>query len=347
MKIAFVVNDMKTRKAGHATIRLAQKAHNLGHETWITGAANLSYDESGNILADSLSAPKDNYRSSDSYAGDLASAKAVSKRIALSEFDLVMLRHNPAAETAARAWKQYVGIFFGRLLVARGVIVVNDPEGLARGLNKIYLQEFPETVRPKTLITREREDVKAFVAKSGLAVVKPLQGSGGQGVFLLRKDDKANINQIVDTLTSSGYLVCQEYLPEAEEGDIRLLMLNGEPLKHKGRYAAFRRCRKGGDLRSNIHAGATVEFADIDDSSLKVARIAGPKLKRDGMFFVGLDIVGDKILEINIFSPGGLANSQKVTSVNFTDVVIKALERKVEARKLYGRRLSNRELAVL
>lgn len=347
MKIAFVVNDMKTRKAGHATIRLAQKAHNLGHETWITGVANLSYDESGNVLAHSVSAPGTTYRSSDAYARDLASEKAVRERISLSGFDLVMLRHNPAAETGTRAWSQYVGIFFGRLLVAHGVIVVNDPEGLARGLNKIYLQEFPEKVRPKTLITRDREDVKTFVADSSLAVVKPLQGSGGQGVFLLRKDDKANINQIVDTLTSSGYLICQEYLPAADKGDVRLLMLNGEPLKHKGRYAAFRRCRNSGDLRSNIHAGGTVEPVEVDDSLLATARIAGPKLKRDGMFFVGLDIVGDKILEINIFSPGGLANSQKVTSVNFTDVVIEALERKAEARRLYGRRLSNRELAVL
>jgi glutathione synthase len=347
MKIAFVVNDLQTRKATHATIRLAQVAHNRGHETWLTSVANLSCDQGGEVRAQSIAAPKETYRTTDAYVRDLLSKNAKKERVALSEFDVVMLRNNPAAEVKTRSWGQYVGIFFGRLLVSHGVIVVNDPEGQARGLNKIYLQEFPKIVRPQTLITRERSDVKSFVQKYDRVVVKPLQGSGGQGVFLLRKEDKANINQIVDTITASGYLICQEYLPEAEQGDTRLLMLNGEPLKHRGRHAAFRRCRSGGDIRSNVHAGGTVEPVEVDGKMLEVTRIVGPKLKHDGMFFVGLDIVGEKILEINIFSPGGLENAQKVTSVNFTGVVIDALQRKVSSKRLYGGRLSNQELSVL
>ncbi|MGB7858959.1 MAG: glutathione synthase, partial [Acidimicrobiia bacterium] len=228
-----------------------------------------------------------------------------------------------------------------------GVIVLNDPNGLAKAQNKMYFQTFPEEVRPETVITRDREELKSFVKDRGIAVLKPLQGSGGEGVFLMRADDVANANQIIDAVTRDGYVIAQEYLTKAEQGDTRLFLMNGTPLRHRGRYAAFRRIRHGGDMRSNVHAGGRLGKATIGDEALALAEMVRPKLVQDGMFLVGLDIVGDKLMEINVFSPGGLGSAQKQEGVNFTESVLDSLENKVKYMSYYKRRFDNREMATL
>ncbi len=146
-------------------------------------------------------------------------------------------------------------------------------------MNKTYFQLFPEEVRPQTLITRDREEIKQFVNdQGGKAVLKPLEGSGGTGVFLLRNDDRGNLDQIIDSLLRDGYIIAQEYLPAATDGDTRLFMMNGQPLRYKGKYAAFRRVRSGDDIRSHPHAGGTLKKAEITDVQLQLAEMVRPKL---------------------------------------------------------------------
>ena len=202
-------------------------------------------------------------------------------------------------------------------------------------------------MRPLTLITRSRAELRSFVNEREKVVLKPLQGSGGQGVFLVRHDDVANLNQIIDAVSRDGYVVAQEYLDRATEGDTRLFLMNGQPLRHRGRYAAFRRVRSGGDMRSNLHAGGTLAKAVLDDDAFRLAEIVRPKLVQDGMFLVGLDIVGDKLMEINVFTPGGLGSAQRLEGVNFTEAVLDALERKVAYMGFYQRKFDNREVATL
>lgn len=198
------------------------------------------------------------------------------------------------------------------------------------------------------MISRNREDIKAFVTEmGGNAVIKPLQGSGGAGVFMAKVDDRSNINQMIDTLIREGYLIAQEYLPAAAEGDTRLFMLNGKPLRYKGKYAAIQCLRLGDDLRCDISAGGKKAKAIITDIHLHLAEIVRPKLVQDGMFLVGLDIVGDKLMEINVFSPGGLGSAHQFERVNFNETVIKALERKVAYMGHYHRNLTNEEMATL
>jgi glutathione synthase len=229
-----------------------------------------------------------------------------------------------------------------------GVIVLNDPDGLAKAANKMYFQGFPEEVRPATLITRDRDEIKAFAKeRRGNIVIKPLQGSGGTGVFIVQPSDMSNLNQMVESISRDGYIIAQEYLPAAAEGDTRLFLMNGQPLRYRGKYAAFRRVRTGDDIRSNVHAGGKIQQAVIDDTALHIAEIVRPKLVQDGMFLVGLDIVGDKLMEINVFSPGGLGSAQKFEKVNFTQAVIQALERKVQYMSFYRRNFDNAEMATL
>ena len=123
--------------------------------------------------------------------------------------------------------------------------------------------------------------------------------------------------------------------------------MNGQPLRYKGRYAAFRRLRCSDDIRSNIHAGGEKARAIVDDVALHLAEIVRPKLVEDGMFLVGLDIVGSKLMEINVFSPGGLGSARHFEGVNFADGVIESLERKVQYMGFYQRNFSNVDMASL
>ncbi len=348
MKLGLVVNDIRTEETGYTTVRLAMAAINLGHEVWLMGAGDFAYDPDERIRARARTAPRSKYNSSETFLADLQGRKARTERITVDDLDVLMLRSDPSTDTGLRAWAQAAGIIFGRVAMRHGVIVLNDPNGLSKAMNKMYFQLFPEEVRPKTLITRDRDEIKAFAKEQGGNVVlKPLQGSGGQSVFLVRPDDLPNLNQMIEAVSRDGYVIAQEYLPAAAEGDTRLFVMNGQPLRHKGKYAAFRRVRHGDDMRSNIHAGGKLRQATITDTHLKIVEIVRPKLVQDGMFLVGLDIVGDKLMEINVFSPGGLGSAQKFEKVNFTHAVLDALEHKVDYMRYYRRNFDNVEMATL
>ena len=348
MRVGFVVNDIQTEEDGYTTTRLAMTAVNRGHEAWLIGAGDLAFDPDDYVRARARTAPKKKYKSTKIFLSELRGPQGKVQRITVDDLDVLMLRNDPAEDKGRRAWAQTAGIMFGRAAVRRGVIVLNDPNGLAKAMNKMYFQLFPEEVRPKTLITRDRNEIRTFVREHGHdIVIKPLQGSGGQGVFRIRESDLGNLNQMVEAVSRDGYVVAQEYLPEAAEGDMRLFMMNGEPLRHKGKYAAFRRLRAGDDIRSNIHVGGQKAQAVVDQRVLRIAEIVRPKLVEDGMFLVGLDIVGDKLMEINVFSPGGLGSARSFEGVNFTHAVIGALERKVQYMGFYQRKFNNIDMATL
>jgi glutathione synthase len=313
----------------------------------VIGVGDLAYDPNGRISARATSVPKSKYTSSQSYTADLQGKNAVKRRINVSDLDVLMLRNVPSDDVVNRPWAATVAAEFARIAQQNGVIVVNDPNGLAKAASKMYFQLFPEEVRPRTLITRDREEIKNFARDEGTVVIKPLQGSGGASVFLVRPGDMPNLNQMIDAVSRDGYVIAQEYLPAAEQGDMRLFVMNGRPLIVKGRYAAFRRVRSGGDMRSNIHAGGTKAAAVIDHTSLRIAEIVRPKLVQDGMFLVGLDIVGEKLMEINVFSPGGLGSAQQFEKTNFSKHVVNALQRKVQYMQYYGRNFDNVDMCTL
>jgi glutathione synthase len=348
MKIGFIVNDVMTEEAGYTTTRLAQEAHRQGHEAYLMGVGDIAYDPDELVRARVRSAPLEKkYKTSAGYLADVQGKKGIRQRITVDELDVLMLRNVPSDDYLKRPWAAIAAAEFGRVAMRHGVIVVNDPNGLAKASSKMYFQLFPEEVRPRTLITRDRDELKAFAKEEGRCVLKPLQGSGGASVFLVEKSDIPNLNQMIDAVSRDGFVIAQEYLPAAEDGDMRLFVMNGRPLQVKGKYAAFRRVRSGGDMRSNIHAGGKLALAEVTGKDLKIAEIVRPKLVQDGLFLVGLDIVGDKLMEINVFSPGGLGSIQKLTKINFNKYVIGALERKVNYMQFYGRNFDNIQMCTL
>ena len=159
--------------------------------------------------------------------------------------------------------------------------------------------------------------------------------------------DSIEITVEIEAIGRDGYIICQAYIPAAKKGDIRLFLMNGRPLEIDGKYAALRRVAAKDDIRSNIHAGGTAEAVEIGKTELRVAEIIRPKLIADGMFLVGIDIVGDKILEVNVFSPGNLMSCSNLAGVDFSETVIDSIERKVEIAADYGKTFDNRHLAIL
>ncbi len=348
MRIGFVVNDVETERAEYTTTRLAYTAVGMGHESWMIGVGDFAYDTDGQIRARARGAPKKKYADGESYLEALQGKDAKRERLTLSDIDVLMLRNDPSEDAIERPWAQQAGIIFGKRARQRGLLVLNDPDGLSSAANKMYFQDFPEQVRPRTIITRDRADIKAFLkAEKGTIVLKPLTGSGGQSVFLVKPEDASNLNQMIDAIVRDGYVIAQEYLPAAAKGDTRLFMMNGAPFEYEGKFAAFRRLRSSGDMRSNISAGGKLAKATITDAALELADLVRPKLVMDGMFLVGLDIVGDKLMEINVFSPGGLGSAQQYEGVNFAKGVIESLERKVDYAAHYRRGSDNRVIATL
>ena len=346
MRIAFLVNSIEGETANYTTTHLALSALSRGHDICYLTPGDFVLRPDDSLVVRALMLPASNYKKAETLYKDLRSKQTYVETLDVSEIDILLLRNDPSEDSVDRPWAAHVGAVFGRLAAARGVIVLNDPDGLARAQNKLYFQDFPASVRPETLISKSLEEIRDFIEQQKKGVIlKPLQGSGGKNVFKIASPDDSNIKQIFEAVSEEGYLIAQSFMPAASEGDVRFFLLNGLPLQRDGRFAAFRRAPAKGEIRSNIHAGGSAVPIEVNDTMLSIAETVRPKLIQDGMFLVGLDIVGDKLLEINVFTPGGLNNLSQMYEVDFPLSVIEALERKAETRKGYRGTLNNRELA--
>jgi len=327
MKIGFVVNQIKKEANTYTTTSLALQASKMGHDVYYMGIGDFAYLVDEQMGAHAAKAPDKQFRTNATFLD--AVKKEHKALITAKELDLLMLRNDPSEDYMNRSWAQNGGMVFGRLAQRHGVVVVNDPLTLAQAANKMYFQYFPKTVRPETIITREIEDIKSFYKNHRKRIVlKPLQGSGGKNVFLVNEETN-NLNQIVDAIARDGFVVAQEYLPAAKNGDIRLFLLDGQPIVVDGHTAAIHRTQAKNDIRSNIHQGGMAKKPKLTKKVYELVEEVAPKLIKDGMFFVGLDIVGDKLMEINVFSPGGLGHASRIHKVDFFEPVIRAMERKI------------------
>lgn len=347
MRIGYFVNDIATEQEIYTTTRLAYEAHRRGHEACYMGAEDFAFGPGGRVVVKATRPPSADLHDVDEFLQAVQGGGATRRRMDVTDLDVLLLRNDPAEDQVARPWAQTIGILFGHAAALRGVLVVNDPSGLSLALNKMYLEHFPEEVRPATLITRDLDEIRGFIhAHDQGTVLKPLQGSGGRGVFLVQERDHPNVSQIIDAVRRYGYVIAQEYIPEAAERDTRLFLVNGRPLEVDGTYCAFSR-QADENLRTNMSAGATAEPARVDPEMLELAEMVRPRLVQDGMFLVGLDIAGGKIIEVNVFSPGGIEMAERLTGKDFSGPVLDALQTKLEYRRTYPQAVPNRTLAAL
>jgi glutathione synthase len=348
MLIAFFVNDMAREFPNYTTTVLAHEAVKRGHRACYITPGDFVMLPNGSMQIHARMAPDKKFKSHTDFFKAMEAVGEKTTELAMSDVDVLWLRSDPSLDAQTAPWAADAGILFGREAVKRGVLVLNDPNSLSLAVNKMYFQSFPDEVRAETLITKHAGDVKDFAKKhGGECILKPLQGSGGSGVFKLDKTNASNLNQMIEAITRDGYIIAQAYVPAASKGDIRLFIMNGVPLQIGKKYAALRRVSAKDDIRSNIHAGGKAVAVEIGQTELRVAEQIRPKLIADGMFLVGIDIVGDKILEVNVFSPGNLHSCNSLAGVNFAEPIIASIERKIEISKGFAYAFENAALAVM
>jgi glutathione synthase len=234
----------------------------------------------------------------------------------LTNFDVILMRKDPPFDMA------YVFATYVLGLVDPAVsFVMNAPRGLREANEKLYALNFPDVI-PASIVCSQPARLKAFLQQlGGEMIVKPLDGAGGAGVFHLRDGDR-NINAILESLTQDGtqLIMGQRYLPEARDGDKRVIVLGGQPI------GAVLRIPREDETRGNIHVGGRVAPAPLDDRDREICRRLAPSLERDGLYFVGLDVIGGLVTEINVTSPTGVQEIDRFDGVSLESQVLDFIE---------------------
>ena len=235
---------------------------------------------------------------------------------ALGPGDLVLMRKDPPVDADFLHDTLILGT-----AQRQGALVVNDPRGLRDMNEKLAALEFPQCC-PPTVVSREAATLKAFVAEHGDAVLKPLDGMGGRSIFRARTGD-ANLNVILETLTQGGrhLAMAQRYLPEIVDGDKRILLIDGVPVDY-----CLARIPQGDEFRGNLAAGGRGEGRPLSERDRWIAAQVGPEVKRRGMRFVGLDVIGDWLTEVNVTSPTCIRELDGQFGLNIAGMLFDALE---------------------
>jgi glutathione synthase len=314
MKLLFVMDPLaRLQIAGDTTFAIMLAAQARGHEIWFCEPRHLSLE----------------------HADAVASAWPVTVRrvvgdhyllgpqgtVPLGSCDAVLMRKDPPFD---------LDYYFATLLLerARGeTLIINDPRGLREQNEKLTVLEYPDLC-PPSVVTREASRLRSFLAEQGgEMVVKPLDASGGFGVFHVRRGDP-NTGAILEQSTNLGrrWTMAQKYLPEVRRGDKRILLVEGEPL------CAVLRVPAADDLRGNLHVGAKPMATKLDDRDIAIVRKVGPRLRERGHFFVGLDVIGGWLTEVNVTSPTGILEANALYGDTYEVKVVEQLERKITSR---------------
>ena len=236
--------------------------------------------------------------------------------IPLDQLDVIIMRKDPPFD------QEYI---YATYLLERaesmGVYVVNKPQSLRDANEKLFTAWFPQCCA-ETLVAREPARIRSFLHEQGEIILKPLDGMGGTSIFHLRKDDP-NLSVILETMTqyNSRYVMAQKYIPEIEDGDKRILMINGEAVPY-----ALARIPAQGETRGNLAAGGRAEGRELTEQDCWIASQVGPTLREKGLIFVGLDVIGDKLTEINVTSPTCVQELDQQFGLNIAGTLMDHIE---------------------
>jgi glutathione synthase len=315
MKIAFQMDPIEDVDINaDSTFRLAEEAQNRGHDLYVYTPNDLTFNR-GKIIAKvrSISLKRK--------IGDHVNFGAV-ELLALSEFDVIWLRQDPPFDMG------YITNTHLLDLIGQKTLIVNNPFWVRNLPEKLLVLEFPDLI-PETVISRDLEEIKRFKNEFKDIIIKPLYGNGGAGIFRLREDDKnlTSLHELFSNMSSEP-LIAQAFLPDVKKGDKRIILVDGEPV------GAINRVPKAGETRSNMHVGGKAEPAKLSQRDREICRSIGPILKNKGQVFVGIDVIGDYLTEINVTSPTGIQELERFDKVNIAEMIWHAVEKKVGSLSL-------------
>jgi len=236
------------------------------------------------------------------------------RRIDLTDVDLVLMRQDPPFDMA------YITATHLLEHIQPGTLVLNDPASVRNAPEKLFVTHFPDLM-PDTLITSDKDAILAFRAEHKDIIVKPLFGNGGAGVFHLKPDDE-NLGALLETFTLlyREPVIVQRYLPEIRQGDKRIILIEGEPV------GAVSRLPQEGEARANFHAGGRAKKTDLTQRERDICAAIGPTLRAQGLVFVGIDVIGDWLTEINVTSPTGIQEINRLDGVQLERTLWDAIE---------------------
>lgn len=256
----------------------------------------------------------------------------------VSGFDVIFLRANPPVDPVMLNFLDSV---------KDDVLIINDIEGIRKANNKLYTAAMFDKdlgVIPKTYVSKNKDYLQKIIKESDQEkmILKPLDGYGGSGVIVLEKKAAQSISSLLDFYINGNsqqkYVILQEYIEGADQGDVRILMLNGKPI------GAMKRVPAKDDVRSNVHAGGTVLKHVLSKEEKKICELVGPRLVADGLYFVGLDVINGKLIEVNVLSPGGITRINKLNRVKLQEKVIDFVEDIVNIKEIaLNKKLANRK----
>lgn len=321
MQLGFVVNEAAELVPSMTTAMLIHAAARRGHRALVTDVDRLTLSADG-VRARARRAPAAEGPLDDAWLAALAAAPA--EPHALGELDALMIRTNPARDPA-RAGHHDALLDAGRLLLRDGVRVLNHPDGLTRASSKLFLTQLPAGLRMPALATSDPDEARAFADAHGRVVIKPTRGTRGQGVSLLDAADPG-FDAALGAASQAGPALIERYLPEASGGDLRVVLVDGVPLEVDGHPGAIRRLPAEGDFRANLHAGGQAAPAELTPATRRIAAELRPLLQREGLWLVGLDLIADQVIELNIYSTGGLAGATRFADgADFAGAIIDRL----------------------
>lgn len=291
-----------------STFRIAEEAQARGHSLFYYTPDQLSY-RTGKIMARGWPLTVQRVKGDHFSLGDL-------QEVDLSEMDVVWLRQDPPFDMG------YITTTHLLDRIHPDTLVVNDPFWVRNYPEKLLVLDFPD-LTPPTMIARDLETLKSFKAEHDDVILKPLYGNGGAGVFRLGPDDK-NISSLHELFAGINRepLIMQKFLPDVSNGDKRVILVDGEPV------GAINRVPAKGETRSNMHVGGRPEKVGLSERDLEICAAIGPLLKDKGQIFVGIDVIGDYLTEINVTSPTGIQELERFDGVNVAEKIWEAIEAK-------------------
>ncbi|WP_319423196.1 glutathione synthase [Pleurocapsa sp. FMAR1] len=320
MKLAFIIDPIAKLDPGHdSSVAMMEAAQLLGHQVWITVANQLSIIEGkawGYLQAVNLKPVK---LVDEHWQAETDWYQIQGKILTcLEEMDAVFMRTDPPV-TVPYLYTTYILDLIDR----RKTLVVNSPQGLRTANEKVYALQFTSVI-PETIVSQDKLVIAKFIDEKKSAVLKPLGGKGGEGILFLEAGDR-NFNSIIEVSTYRGRepVMVQEYLSAAKEGDKRIIMLDGEPI------GAVNRVPSGNDFRGNMAVGGKAAKIDITDREQEICALVAPQLKADELYFVGIDVIGGYLTEVNVTSPTGIREIDRLNNVSLGEKVIKWVENKL------------------
>lgn len=298
LRIAVQMDPLEAvNPAGDTSVMMIEEAQRRGHRTWVYGVPDLAYED-GRVSA--RARPAKVYPDRTPHAV-FEAAERIDLR---SDVDVVLMRQDPPFHMG------YITAAHLLELVAPDTLVVNDPAGVRSSPEKILPLLFPD-LQPPTLITRDVERVREFRDRHGDIVLKPLHGHGGAGVLKVSRED-GNLEAIVDLFNRMApeAFIAQAFLPAVREGDKRIMLVGGEPV------GAINRRPPSGAIRSNLVVGGTAEASELTAREREICSRIGPELRARGLLFVGIDVIGGMMTEINVTSPTGARALKRLTGVD-------------------------------